>query len=114
MAMRRNIWKASLSFLLVLCGLLLGSKASAQTQSPVTIDAPGAGTGQNQGTSVAGINDGGWITGYYYDANQSASTLRGCHAFVRNPDGTFVTFDGPDNPSCIQPVSISSSGVVTG
>src|SRR5207244_6482550 len=48
-AMRRNIGKPSGSFLLVLCALLLGSRASGETQSPfITIDAPGAGTAETQ------------------------------------------------------------------
>jgi len=51
--MRRNIGKGSLSFLLVLCALLLGSRASAQTQSPfITFDAPGAGKTQGDSRLV--------------------------------------------------------------
>src|SRR6266576_3569772 len=94
------------------CAASVSSAALAQTAPPVfTIDAPGAGTGQNQGTFVTGINNNGWYTGYYFDA-----TL-GCHAFVDSQDGnvnTFSTFDGPDNPSCPKPTSIKSERVVTG
>src|SRR5256885_8583378 len=112
--MRRNIGKASLSFLLVLCALLLGSRASAQTQSPfITFDAPGAGTAHGQGTSALAISAAGGIAGTYTDSGGA------CHAFVRNPDGTFATFDSPptrppSQPTCPSPTSINSAGVVTG
>src|SRR5256885_15133523 len=109
-AMRRNIGKASLSFLLVLCALLLGSRASAQTQSPfITFDAPGAGTAHGQGTSALAISAAGGIVGTYTDSGGA------CHAFVRNPDGTFATFDSPptrppSQPTCPSPTSINSAG----
>ncbi len=104
--MRRNIGKGSLSFLLVLCGLLLGSRASAQTQSPIiTIDAPGA----TRGTVATAINASGVIAGYYFASD-------GTHGFVRNLDGTFVSFDSPLGPSAgqIVPMSINNAGVITG
>jgi hypothetical protein len=48
-----------------------------------TFDAPGAGTGVNQGTSPLGINSKGAITGYYIDANNVGHgflrTGRRCH-----------------------------------
>jgi len=101
--MRRNIGKGSLSFLLVLCGLVLGSRASAQAQPPIiTIDAPGA-TG---GTVAMAINASGVIAGYYFASD-------GTHAFVRNTDGTFVSFDSPVGAG-ITPMSINNAGVITG
>src|ERR1051325_10051347 len=122
--MRRNTGKLGLHVFLIAVILLMGvfvcpvfvcSSDLAQNLPPViTIDAPYAGTGQNQGTFVTGINDAGWIAGYYLDSSQSLSTLMGCHAFLRSPDGNFVSFDGPDNPSCPRPTSINASGVVTG
>jgi hypothetical protein len=54
-------------------------------------DVPGAGmTSQSfQGTIPQNINRFGDITGYYLDANNVY------HAFVRNTDGNFLTFDAP-------------------
>lgn len=117
--MKSRIFSRSARFvglfgLLILSWLLLGSRANAQTQPPIiTIDAPGAGAGQNQGTFVTAINDSGMMTGYYYDANN------GCHGFVQSMDGTFVSFDSPPTPipampTCPHPSSINSSGVVAG
>src|SRR5258708_37291675 len=112
--MERNIGKGSLSFLLVLCALLVGSRASAQTQSPfITFDAPGAGTAHGQGTSALAISASGGIAGTYTDSGGA------CHGFVRNPDGTFATFDSPptrqpSQPTCPNPTSINSGGVMTG
>jgi hypothetical protein len=54
-----------------------------------TFDAPGAGTGANQGTIAGDLNDLGVIAGYYIDANNVS------HGFLLNPDGTFTTFDAP-------------------
>src|SRR5258708_5451869 len=67
-----------------------------------TFDAPGAGTGSGQGTYVTftdGINPKGEIGGGYADASG------GFHAFVRNSDGTFATFDPPGS------VSTNNSGI---
>src|SRR5437667_965636 len=103
--MRRNIGRGSLSLLLILCGLL-GSRASAQTQRPIiAIDAPGA----TEGTVAMAINASGVITGYYLASD-------GEHAFVRNTDGTFVSFDSPLGPQSgqIVPMSINNAGVITG
>jgi hypothetical protein len=52
-----------------------------------SFDAPGAGTGEAQGTFATGINAAGDITGYFYDANSVG------HGYVRNQAGTFVVFD---------------------
>src|SRR5258708_26397531 len=111
--MKRNIGKASLSFLLVLCALLFGSRASAQNSPPlITFDAPGAGTAHGEGTWATAINAGGVIAGYYVDSGGA------CHGFVRNVDGTYLSFDTPlgklGAPTCPQPNSINASGVITG
>jgi hypothetical protein len=53
----------------------------------ITFDAPGAGTGSDQGTFPADINQAGDITGGYNDANGVG------HSFVRASNGTFTTFD---------------------
>ena len=56
-----------------------------------TIDAPGAGTvpGTGQGTLALAINNEGTIVGQYQDANFVF------HAFVRQADGRFITFEAP-------------------
>jgi hypothetical protein len=63
-------------------------------QGDITVfDAPGAGTAPFQGTFPAFspliINPGGAIAGYYTDSSDVA------HGFLRNPDGSFETFDAP-------------------
>src|SRR5215831_12481713 len=55
----------------------------------ITFDAPGAGTGPFQGTQPSAINPAGGICGNIADANNMS------HGFVRAPDGTITTFDGP-------------------
>jgi len=57
-----------------------------------TFDAPGAGTGMNQGTdtgNVCGLNPAGAIAGEFVDDNYVF------HGYVRSPDGTITTFDAP-------------------
>jgi hypothetical protein len=58
-----------------------------------TLDAPGAGTGDSQGTYVENGNPAGAIAGSYVDANYVM------HGFERSPDGTFITFDAPGHPT---------------
>ena len=57
----------------------------------VTFDAPGAGTGPGQGTigDTNGINRAGASSGGYYSADGVT------HGFVRDPEGTITSFDGP-------------------
>ena len=72
-----------------------------------TVDDPGAGIGQFQGTFPLGINPAGEITGYYYD------TLFASHGFLRTPGGTFATFD-PDPQGITFPQAINSKGEIMG
>jgi hypothetical protein len=75
-----------------------------------TFDAPGAGTGEFQGTLTAffsGLNPAGAITGNYRDA----SNLN--HGYVRAEDGTFTTFDPPGSQGTITD-SINPAGVIAG
>ena len=55
----------------------------------ITFDAPGAGTGQYQGTFGVGINSRGEIMGQYYDTRFKD------HGFLRSHDGRFTTFNAP-------------------
>lgn len=81
-------------------------------------DAPGAGdtAGSYQGTlpgsffytsSTGSLNKWGAITGYYVDTNFLQ------HGFVRNPDGSFASFD-PAGSTGTVPGSINDQGVVSG
>ncbi|MBI3476957.1 MAG: choice-of-anchor D domain-containing protein [Acidobacteria bacterium] len=75
-------------------------------------DAPGAGTGMNQGTFPIGINAGGVITGMFSDTN---NVYRG---FVRAAGGTITTFNAPGanvgGHAGTTPMSINKAGTITG
>jgi len=118
-------WARYIVYVLLFCGFVLGSGATAQAQTAiVTIDAPGAGTNGSlsQGTYATSINVSGVITGYFYDSTFGSTFYAGCHGFIRNPDGTYITFDSPMSPAnkppsvptCAQPASINQRGAVTG
>jgi len=68
---------------------LLASTAQLSAQKIIKFDAPGAGTGANQGTWVRGINAFGLIDGGYKD------TQNVFHGFLRTNDGKFIPFDPP-------------------
>jgi uncharacterized membrane protein len=87
----------------------------------VAFEAPGAGTGANQGTGCPGcafgINASGAIAGTYTDTNNVS------HGFLRSPNGTFLTFDAPTSGtgayqgtgcSADCPVSLNDWGAITG
>jgi hypothetical protein len=61
----------------------------------------------NQGTFALSINLVGAITGYYIDSSFSA------HGYLRAPDGTITTFDGPA-VAFTSPSSINPAGEITG
>jgi len=71
-----------------------------------SFDAPGAGTGNGQGTVPVGINALGEITGSYSDALTA-------HGFVRSADGIITTFD-PPNSFYTQAPGINVEGTVCG
>src|SRR5205823_1590675 len=83
-----------------------------------TFDAPGAGTGDGQGTFAPifgfNINPQGTITGNYIDASNVS------HGFVRAPNGTLTTFDAPgagtttDSFQGTYPSSINQAGAICG
>ena len=64
-----------------------------------SFDAPGAGLGSylDQGTVPVSINDRGVIAGQYEDPNDVY------HAFIRYPDGSFVSFDAPGAATAVTP-----------
>ena len=77
-----------------------------------TFDAPGAGTGNYQGTGCfadcpVSLNNRGAITGVYVDANNVY------HRCQRNPDGKITTIDPPGSTGTL-PYSINDSGAITG
>src|SRR5437667_267458 len=80
---------------LVVCLATLGLGLSATARQPTftTFDAPGAGTGDGQGTFAPifgfNINPQGTNTGNYIDASNVSN------GFVRAHNGTFTTFDAP-------------------
>jgi len=102
-----------IAYVLLFCGLVLGCGVGALAQSVIiTIDAPGAGVSQGQGTGAAAIDASGAITGSFYDSNFA------CHGYVRKPDGNYITFDTPLGQhgvaTCPRPASINAAGVITG
>jgi probable HAF family extracellular repeat protein len=74
------------------------------------IDVPGAGSvpGLGEGTAPEGINNEGTIVGQYEDGNLVT------HAFVRKPDGGFITFDAPEPNQGTVAVDINSEGTIVG
>ncbi len=86
-----------------------------------TFEAPGAGTGQGQGTGCpgcfAGLNQFGAIAGIYTDSNNVY------HGFLRTSDGNFASFNAPgagkgsgQGTGCPSdcPVSLNNKGAITG
>lgn len=108
------------SFYLGVCALGMSLVASAGGPRFITFDAPGAGAGPFQGTGCAAtdcsvlINDWGEVTGYYLDAQNVY------HAFVRSPEGKFVTFEAPGADTTPQSFNgtvangINDAGAITG
>jgi probable HAF family extracellular repeat protein len=109
---RPQVWKAVGLTLLACCLQLYGQQKATIT----TFDAPGAGTGQYQGTFATTINPAGVIAGYYLDANNVY------HGFVRSRGGSFTSFDAPgagNTPNAYpiqgtQATSINSTGTIVG
>lgn len=66
---------------------------NADSETMITFEAPGAGTGSGQGTGCFGctfaINQWGAVVGTYLDATNVY------HGFVRSPQGQFTTFEVP-------------------
>jgi hypothetical protein len=84
-----------------------GSNVTGTAADFITFAAPGAGTAAGEGTFADAINPVGAVTGSYSDANDVQ------HGFLRNPDGTFTTFDPPGSVST-GPTGINPEGAITG
>jgi hypothetical protein len=102
---------------------MFGAAFAAIAAEPpiITIDAPGAGTGQFQGTGCFAftdcsvlLNNFGAVTGYYLDANNVY------HGFVRSPAGKFTSFQAPGADTTPQdfngtlPNAINDAGAIAG
>jgi hypothetical protein len=73
----------------------------------ITFDVSGAGTGAGQGTVGIGVNQWGFIVGYYTDANGVS------HGFLRNPDGAVAKFD-PTGSMSTYVYGLNMEGATTG
>jgi hypothetical protein len=96
--------------LAIVLGVVVTAAPSAQAQ---TFDAPGAGTGLNQGIFPTSINTSGAIAGIYSDRSNVY------HGFVRAKAGTITEFNvtggGTARHQGVQaPLSINPSGTLTG
>jgi uncharacterized membrane protein len=80
---------------------------AAQTPSFVFFDAPGAGSGDEQGTVSAALNQSGVVTGHYVDS------ARATHGFLRQGNGVIVEFDAPGLTNTT-PVAINDAGQIVG
>jgi len=82
----------------------------------LSFDAPGVGPGggpNQDGTHALTINPQGKITGYYQDAQEAI------HGFLREPDGTFTTFEAPGAATTMADfgtlaIGIDPAGAITG
>ena len=94
----------------ILVALAISIPLSAQTIT--TFDAPGAGTGPNQGTYAINISPSGTIIGF----SRAANEVR--HGFVRSQDGSFTIFDAPGAGTAAgqgtRAYSINPGGTITG
>lgn len=104
-----------------LCALVMAVAVNAHAPRIITIDPPGAGTGQYQGTGCFAytdcsvlINNAGAITGYYLDTNNVY------HGFLRSPGGKFTSFEAPGADTNAGdfngtlPNAINDAGAITG
>lgn len=89
----------------VLVGGLLG--ADGRPFTITTFDAPGAGTGVEEGTFAYGINASGAIAGDFEDSNRVVV------AYVRTPDGALTDIKIAHSSSSFA-FGINASGVVIG
>ncbi len=99
---------------LLVAGLIAATPFMAVSQGSTftTVDAPGAGTGAQQGTAITAIDTAGDVAGIYLDTNNVV------HGFVLPAGGTIQTFNvssaGTNAGQGTFPSSINSSGVIAG
>ena len=117
-----NVWGTSVGNFMDNRGNFVGHGLIRHADGRLTtFDAPGAGTGTDQGTScpgcVSGLNAWGAIAGTYIDSNSVQ------HGFLRSPNGEFTTFDAPgagtgsyQGTGCPSdcPTSLNNSGAIVG
>jgi uncharacterized membrane protein len=87
----RELIVCATSVALMVFGCGTGPDTTVQNPPPTftTIDAPGAGTQQLQGTDVAAINSGGEVVGMVQGADLSTQ------GFARSADGSFTSISLP-------------------
>lgn len=87
---------------------ILGLVCTSHAQTITTFDAPNSGS-----TIATAINSVGQITGYYLDTTNQIT-----HGFLRETDGTIITFDGPPltltYTSSTFALAINSAGQIAG
>jgi len=117
-----NVWGTSVGNFMDNSGNFVGHGLIRNAEGKLTtFDAPGAGTGTDQGTGcpgcTSGLNQWGAIAGTYTDSNNVH------HGFLRSPNGEFTTFDAPgagtdsyEGTGCFSdcPTSLNNSGAITG
>jgi hypothetical protein len=87
--------------------MILSPRASAQLSQYVSFDAPGAGTGANQGTFPSCINQHKSIGGTVIYSGGAAQ------GFLREPNGAFITVTPPGSSQSFV-AAINDSGEVAG
>src|SRR5438034_2620594 len=111
---RRAPWAIAL---LGFSGLLLGLSANSLAQSAArfnrttftSFDVPGA-----DGTTAGAINPAGQIAGSYFQiSTRFGDVFHVNRGYLRNPDGTIVTFDVPGSTDTFV-TGINSAGQIVG
>jgi hypothetical protein len=74
----------------------------------IIVDAPGAGTGDGQGTALQAVNSSMVSSGFYIDSSYNN------HGFVRAFDGTITSFDVDGPMSQTTATWMNNNGVVVG
>ena len=74
-------------------------------------DPPGAGTDRDHSTCVRGLSPSGQTVGYYFDVNMGRLTS---HGFMRNADGTVISFDAAADSVYTYAEAVNSAGQIAG
>lgn len=99
------------------CAAFAHSQLALAQPTYATFSAPGAGTGEAQGTIPSWINNAGTVAGFYVDSAYV------CHGFVRATSGGITSFDAPgaadsggSDLGCIGTVGvwINTTGAIAG